>query len=65
MRGPGAAQAQVREQTLRWTTQNPAGHPITLGGQKFADNVVPYWPRVVYWVDVHLFQTVKPKTAVA
>ncbi len=22
---------------------------------KFADNVVPYWPRVVYWVDVHLF----------
>ncbi len=35
----GAAQAQVREQTLRWTTQNPAGHPITLGGQKFADLV--------------------------
>ena len=22
---------------------------------KFADNVVPYWPRVVYWLDVHLF----------
>jgi len=35
----GAAQAQVREQTLRWTTQNPAGHPITQGGQKFADLV--------------------------
>jgi len=35
----GAAQAQVREQTFRWTTQNPAGHPITQGGQKFADLV--------------------------
>ena len=35
----GAAQAQVREQTFRWTTQNPAGHPITEGGQKFADLV--------------------------
>jgi TRAP-type transport system periplasmic protein len=35
----GAAQAQVREQTFRWTTQNPTGHPITQGGQKFADLV--------------------------
>ena len=35
----GAAQAQVREHTFRWTTQNPAGHPITEGGQKFADLV--------------------------
>src|SRR5512144_1363766 len=35
----GAAQAQVREQTFRWTTQNPAGHPITQGGQKFAELV--------------------------
>jgi tripartite ATP-independent transporter DctP family solute receptor len=34
-----AAHAQVREQTFRWTTQNPAGHPITQGGQKFADLV--------------------------
>ena len=34
-----AAQAQVREQTFRWTTQNPAGHPITQGGEKFADLV--------------------------
>jgi len=34
-----AAQAQVREQTFRWTTQNPAGHPVTQGGQKFADLV--------------------------
>jgi TRAP-type transport system periplasmic protein len=33
------AQAQVREHTFRWTTQNPAGHPITQGGQKFADIV--------------------------
>lgn len=35
----GVTQAQVREQTFRWTTQNPAGHPITQGGQKFADLV--------------------------
>ena len=35
----GVAQAQVREQTLRWTTQNPVGHPITQGGQKFAELV--------------------------
>ena len=35
----GAAEAQVREQTFRWTTQNPTGHPITEGGQKFADLV--------------------------
>ena len=27
------------EQTFRWTTQNPTGHPITQGGQKFADLV--------------------------
>lgn len=33
------AQAQVREQTFRWTTQNPATHPIAQGGQKFADLV--------------------------
>jgi len=35
----GATQAQVREQTLRWTTQNPADHPISQGGQKFAELV--------------------------
>jgi tripartite ATP-independent transporter DctP family solute receptor len=35
----GAAQAQVREQTFRWTTANPVGHPIPMGGQKFADLV--------------------------
>jgi tripartite ATP-independent transporter DctP family solute receptor len=35
----GVAQAQVREQTFRWTTANPAGHPIPTGGQKFADLV--------------------------
>jgi tripartite ATP-independent transporter DctP family solute receptor len=33
------AQAQVREQTFRWTTANPVGHPIPMGGQKFADLV--------------------------
>src|SRR5512147_1175517 len=35
----GGTQAQVREQTFRWTTANPAGHPIPVGGQKFADLV--------------------------
>jgi len=35
----GNSEAQVREQTLRWTTQNPATHPIAQGGQKFADLV--------------------------
>ncbi|HYQ99878.1 MAG TPA: TRAP transporter substrate-binding protein [Casimicrobiaceae bacterium] len=35
----GAAQAQVGEHTFRWTTANPAGHPIPVGGQKFADLV--------------------------
>ena len=35
----GAAYAEVREQTFRWTTANPAGHPIPMGGQKFADLV--------------------------
>ncbi len=35
----GPASAQVREQTFRWTTANPAGHPIPVGGQKFADLV--------------------------
>ena len=35
----GVTQAQVREQTFRWTTANPAGHPIPVGGQKFADLV--------------------------
>ncbi len=34
-----AAQAQVREQTFRWTTANPAGHPIPVGGEKFAELV--------------------------
>jgi len=33
------AQAQVREQTFRWTTANPEGHPIVVGGHKFADLV--------------------------
>jgi TRAP-type transport system periplasmic protein len=33
------AQAQVREQTFRWTTANPAGHPIPVGGEKFAELV--------------------------
>jgi TRAP-type transport system periplasmic protein len=39
MLAAGAAQAQVREHTLRWTTQNPETHPISLGGKKFAELV--------------------------
>jgi tripartite ATP-independent transporter DctP family solute receptor len=35
----GAAQAQVREQSFRWTTANPDGHPIPAGGKKFAELV--------------------------
>ena len=35
----GAVHAQVREQTFRWTTANPVGHPIPMGGQRFADLV--------------------------
>jgi len=32
-----AADAQIREHQFRWTTANPAGHPITMGGDKFAE----------------------------
>ena len=34
-----AGHAQVRDHTFRWTTANPEGHPITMGGHKFADLV--------------------------
>lgn len=30
------AQAEIREHTMRWATANPAGHPIPMGGEKFA-----------------------------
>ncbi len=32
----GGVQAEVREMNLRWATANPAGHPIPMGGDKFA-----------------------------
>ena len=32
----GAAQAEVRSMNLRWATANPAGHPIPMGGERFA-----------------------------
>lgn len=32
----GGVQAEVREMNLRWATANPAGHPIPMGGEKFA-----------------------------
>lgn len=32
----GGAQAEVREMNLRWATANPAGHPIPMGGERFA-----------------------------
>lgn len=35
----GSVDAQVREQAFRWTTANPEGHPIVVGGHKFADLV--------------------------
>jgi len=35
----GSVHAQVREQSFRWATANPTGHPIPMGGQKFADLV--------------------------
>jgi tripartite ATP-independent transporter DctP family solute receptor len=35
----GAAHAQVNEHTLRFATVNPAGHPIVLGMEKFAELV--------------------------
>lgn len=35
----GPAQAQIKEQTLRFATVNPAGHPIVTGMEKFAELV--------------------------
>jgi tripartite ATP-independent transporter DctP family solute receptor len=32
----GGAQAEVRSINLRWATANPAGHPIPMGGERFA-----------------------------
>ena len=32
----GVAQAEVRSMNLRWATANPAGHPIPMGGERFA-----------------------------
>jgi len=32
----GGAQAEVRSMNLRWATANPAGHPIPMGGERFA-----------------------------
>jgi len=29
--------AQIREHQFRWTTANPQGHPIVMGGEKFAE----------------------------
>ncbi len=35
----GAASAQVAERTVKFGTQNPKGHPITMGMEKFAEIV--------------------------
>ena len=32
----GGVQAEVRSMNLRWATANPAGHPIPMGGERFA-----------------------------
>lgn len=34
-----SAQAQVHEHTIKFATQNPKGHPITMGMEKFAEIV--------------------------
>ena len=67
----GAAQAQVREQTFRWTTANPEGHPIVTGGHKFADLVaqksggkmqVKLFPGAVLGGDVQVLSAVQGGT---
>ena len=35
----GAAQAQVQERAIKFATQNPKGHPIVIGMEKFAEIV--------------------------
>jgi tripartite ATP-independent transporter DctP family solute receptor len=35
----GAAQAQVSERTIKFATQNPKGHPLVMGMEKFAEIV--------------------------
>ncbi|MBT9474512.1 TRAP transporter substrate-binding protein [Polaromonas sp.] len=35
----GMAQAQVSERTIKFATQNPKGHPLVMGMEKFADIV--------------------------
>jgi tripartite ATP-independent transporter DctP family solute receptor len=67
----GSAQAQVREQTFRWTTANPEGHPIVTGGHKFADLVaqksggkmtVKLFPGAVLGGDVQVLSAVQGGT---
>jgi tripartite ATP-independent transporter DctP family solute receptor len=63
--------AQVREHTFRWTTANPVGHPIPMGGQKFADLVaqksggkmqVKLFPGAVLGGDVQVLSAVQRGT---
>jgi TRAP-type transport system periplasmic protein len=63
--------AQVREHTFRWTTANPVGHPIPMGGQKFADLVaqksggkmqVKLFPGAVLGGDVQVLSAVQGGT---
>lgn len=35
----GLAQAQISERTIKFATQNPKGHPLVMGMEKFADIV--------------------------
>ena len=35
----GVAQAQISERTIKFATQNPKGHPMVLGMERFAENV--------------------------
>ncbi|MDO9217052.1 MAG: TRAP transporter substrate-binding protein [Lacisediminimonas sp.] len=37
--GMAQAQAQIKEHTIKFATQNPKGHPLVMGMEKFADIV--------------------------
>lgn len=64
-------QAQVREHSFRFSTANPAGHPIPMGGQKFAELLarksggkmnVKHFPGGVLGGDVQVLSAVQGGT---
>ena len=65
------AEAQIREHQFRWTTANPEGHPIVMGGHKFADLLaqksggkmtVKLFPGAVLGGDVQVLSAVQGGT---